>query len=80
MQWIFENWFWILIGILFIGMHLFGHGGHGAHDGQKGSGGHGEAGGHRAGNGGNRDNTASTDRPRATPENMQPDQTDRHNH
>ncbi len=31
MEWLTANWFWILIGILFIGMHLFGHGGHGGH-------------------------------------------------
>jgi len=29
MDWILTNWFWILIFVLFIGMHLFGHGGHG---------------------------------------------------
>lgn len=29
MEWITANWFWILFGILFIGMHFFGHGGHG---------------------------------------------------
>lgn len=32
MEWLAANWFWILIGILFIGMHLFGHGGHGGGD------------------------------------------------
>jgi hypothetical protein len=37
MQWLTANWFWVVIGGLFIGMHLFGHGGHGAH-----GGGHGE--------------------------------------
>ncbi|MEP6778477.1 MAG: DUF2933 domain-containing protein [Gemmatimonadaceae bacterium] len=26
MQWFVTNWFWILIGIAFIGMHLYGHG------------------------------------------------------
>jgi hypothetical protein len=31
MQWLAINWFWVLIGGLFIGMHLFGHGGHGGH-------------------------------------------------
>ncbi len=36
MEWLTENWFWLLIGILFVGMHLFGHGGHGG-----GHGGHG---------------------------------------
>ncbi len=32
MEWLAENWFWLLIGILFVGMHLFGHGSHGGHD------------------------------------------------
>lgn len=36
MEWLTANWFWILIGILFIGMHLFGHGGHGGHAGHGG--------------------------------------------
>ena len=31
MAWLTANWFWVLFGILFIGMHLFGHGGHGGH-------------------------------------------------
>ncbi len=31
MEWLVENWFWVLIGILFVGMHLFGHGRHGGH-------------------------------------------------
>lgn len=29
MDWLLANWFWILIFVLFIAMHLFGHGGHG---------------------------------------------------
>lgn len=29
MEWVLDNWFWLLIGVLFIGMHGFGHGGHG---------------------------------------------------
>lgn len=29
MEWLTENWFWVLIGILFVVIHLFGHGGHG---------------------------------------------------
>jgi len=28
MEWITQNWFWILIAIFFVSMHL-GHGGHG---------------------------------------------------
>ncbi len=33
MEWVMENWFFILFGALFIGMHLFGFGcgGHGKH-------------------------------------------------
>ena len=35
MEWLAGNWFLVLIVILFIGMHLFGHGCHGGgkHDG-----------------------------------------------
>ena len=36
MDWLLANWFWILIFILFVGMHLFGHGGHGGHSGHGG--------------------------------------------
>ena len=31
MAWFTANWFWVLIFIAFVGMHLFGHGGHGGH-------------------------------------------------
>ena len=31
MEWLSANWVWILIGIAFVGMHMFGHGGHGGH-------------------------------------------------
>ncbi len=31
MDWLAENLFWVLIGVVFIGMHMFGHGGHGGH-------------------------------------------------
>ena len=37
MAWLTENWFWVLIFIAFIAMHLFGHGGHGGHSGRNGS-------------------------------------------
>ncbi len=33
MEWLLENWFWVLIFALFIWMHLGGHGGHGCHGG-----------------------------------------------
>lgn len=38
MEWLSENWVWVMIGIAFIGMHIFGHGGHGGHRGHGGSG------------------------------------------
>lgn len=43
MTWFTANWFWVLIFIAFIAMHLFGHGGHGGH----GSGHSGHGGGNR---------------------------------
>ena len=36
MAWFTENWFWVLIFIAFIAMHMFGHGGHGSHRGHGG--------------------------------------------
>ena len=33
MAWVTENWFWILIFVAFIAMHLVGHGSHGSHGG-----------------------------------------------
>jgi len=33
MEWLSENWIWVLIGIAFVAIHLFGHGGHGGHGG-----------------------------------------------
>ena len=32
MTWLSQNWFFVLFGLLFVGMHL-GHGGHGGHGG-----------------------------------------------
>ncbi len=29
MEWLRENWFWVLTFVAFIAMHLVGHGGHG---------------------------------------------------
>ena len=31
MDWLLQNWFWVLIAIIFVGVHLVGHGGHGGH-------------------------------------------------
>jgi len=36
MEWLAQNWVWVLVFAAFIWMHLFGHGGyscHGGHDG-----------------------------------------------
>jgi len=33
MEWLTQNWIWVVFFALFIGMHLFGHGGHGGHGG-----------------------------------------------
>ncbi|MCB1740432.1 MAG: DUF2933 domain-containing protein [Burkholderiaceae bacterium] len=61
MDWLTENWIWVIFGVAFIAMHLFGHGGHGRHGG--GGCGHGSDEGHR-------DPTRSTaDGPPATPAN-----------
>lgn len=37
MEWLTENWFFVLLLVAFLGLHLFGHGhgghgGHGSHD------------------------------------------------
>jgi len=45
MAWLTENWIWVLFGVAFIAMHLFGHGGHGGRGGGCGHGGHGSGGG-----------------------------------
>jgi len=29
MQWVLDNWLWIVFGGGMVAMHLFGHGGHG---------------------------------------------------
>jgi len=42
MEWLTANWFWVVIFIAFVAMHVFGHGGHGGHGGNGGHGGHGE--------------------------------------
>ena len=33
MEWISQNWVWVLFAVGMIAMHLFGHGGHGEHGG-----------------------------------------------
>ena len=36
MAWFTANWFWVLVFIAFVAMHMFGHGGHGGHSGHGG--------------------------------------------
>ena len=31
MDWIAQNWVWVLFAVGMIAMHIFGHGGHGGH-------------------------------------------------
>ena len=33
MEWISQNWVWVLFFVGMIAMHMFGHGGHGGHGG-----------------------------------------------
>lgn len=33
MEWIIENWVFILVALLCLGMHFFGHGSHSGHGG-----------------------------------------------
>jgi hypothetical protein len=56
MEWLTQNWFWVLVFVAFIAMHMFGHGGHG----RGGHGGHGGGcgGGHRHGDGSEPDKDA----------------------
>jgi len=39
MDWISQNWFWVVLVALFVAAHLFGHGGHagcgGGHEGHR---------------------------------------------
>jgi len=32
MQWLSENWYWLIFIFVCVGMHFFGHGGHGSVD------------------------------------------------
>ena len=31
MDWLAQNWFWVALVAVFVGMHVFGHGGCGGH-------------------------------------------------
>lgn len=35
MAWLAANWFWVLIFVAFLWMHIGGHGGHGGHGEQR---------------------------------------------
>ena len=36
MDWISQNWVWVLFFVAFMAMHMFGHGGHAGHAGHGG--------------------------------------------
>ncbi len=36
MEWLSQNWVWVLFFVAFVAMHMFGHGGHGGHGGGSG--------------------------------------------
>ncbi len=36
MEWLSQNWVWMLFFAGFVAMHMFGHGGHGGHGGHRG--------------------------------------------
>ena len=38
MEWLTQNWFFILVLLAAIGLHAFGHGGHGGHSHSRGHG------------------------------------------
>ncbi|MCU0896754.1 MAG: hypothetical protein MUC55_04565 [Burkholderiales bacterium] len=31
MEWLSQNWIWIVVAVVFFAAHFFGHGGHGGH-------------------------------------------------
>lgn len=35
MEWLSENWVWVVVAAAMVAMHLFGHGGHGGHGSQR---------------------------------------------
>lgn len=43
MEWLSQNWIWVVVAVVFFAAHFFGHGGHGGHrrgsDGDAGGGG-----------------------------------------
>ena len=34
MEWISQNWVWVLFFVAFMAMHMFGHGAHAGHEAQ----------------------------------------------
>ena len=34
MDWLSQNWIWVIFGVAFVAMHMFGHGGHGGQGGR----------------------------------------------
>ena len=59
MEWLSENWVFLLVVVAMMAMHLFGHGGHGGHGGH-----HGHGGDRRRDPGGDRNGRRDDDEPR----------------
>lgn len=36
MEWLAENWIWVIVAVAFFGVHMLGHGSHGGHGGHGG--------------------------------------------
>ena len=34
MEWLSQNWVFLLVAVAFVALHMFGHGGHGGHGGR----------------------------------------------
>lgn len=76
MDWLIRNWFWIVLVVVFIGMHLFGHGGHGSHGRKEHNGGHGGG----CGGSGVRKDESDQKRQHPMPEESQSREGHPHNH
>ncbi len=66
MAWLTENWIWVLFGVAFVAMHLFGHGGPGSRRRGGGHGGHGSSSGADADTDKTNDNQSNGTPPAAT--------------
>lgn len=73
MEWISQNWVWVLFFVAFVAVHLFGHGGHGGHRGGRAGHGCGRGGaGDRQKGGSNSAGNADSGAPAETTDRQQP--------